>query len=223
MWAMSREASVTHMEETMVTDGDLTHEMSMKGFTALKADEVCVPTDTQHATNEMYINICSVGKQYTALVGDCCLRKLQTRAFGVSSTANSSLSVVRNAAVFSAAHKQDSMFDSHRLTYVLIYLTYGALPHRSQVVDAYSKSTKRILLFDYGGTLLEKEGLGKYLKRDSISSVSGRRLNARTEAGLATLCADPHNTVFVVSGLHPKGLLDAVGHIPRYYFYSIYC
>eukprot|EP00953_Heterococcus_sp_UTEX-ZZ885_P015887 8950-Heterococcus_DN1.PRE.4 len=122
MWAMSREASVTHMEETMVTDGDLTHEMSMKGFTALKADEV---------------------------------------------------------------------------------------------VDAYSKSTKRILLFDYGGTLLEKEGLGKYLKRDSISSVSGRRLNARTEAGLATLCADPRNTVFVVSGLHPKGLLDAVGHIPR--------
>jgi hypothetical protein len=44
MWAMSREASVTHMEETMVTDGDLTHEMSMKGFTALKADEVCVLT-----------------------------------------------------------------------------------------------------------------------------------------------------------------------------------
>jgi hypothetical protein len=44
MWAMSREASVTHMEETMVTDGDLTHEMSMKGFTALKADEVCMVT-----------------------------------------------------------------------------------------------------------------------------------------------------------------------------------
>jgi hypothetical protein len=44
MWAMSREASVTHMEETMVTDGDLTHEMSMKGFTALKADEVSALT-----------------------------------------------------------------------------------------------------------------------------------------------------------------------------------
>jgi hypothetical protein len=100
-------------------------------------------------------------------------------------------------------------------THTLAHSTHYNTLYSEQVVDAYSNSTKRILLFDYGGTLLEKEGLGKYLKRDSISSVSGRRLNARTEAGLTALCADPRNTVFVVSGLHPKGLLDAVGHIPR--------
>ncbi|KAG5184819.1 trehalose 6-phosphate phosphatase [Tribonema minus] len=117
MWAFSREASVTHMEETMGFDGDLTHEMSMKGFTALKRDEV---------------------------------------------------------------------------------------------VEAYRQSKRRVLLLDYGGTLLEKEGLGKYLKRDTIASVTGRQLGARTEAAVRALCADLQNTVFIISGLHPRGLLDVV-------------
>mmetsp|Transcript_921 Transcript_921/g.1381 ORF Transcript_921/g.1381 Transcript_921/m.1381 type:complete len:570 (+) Transcript_921:75-1784(+) len=120
MWAMSDEASVTHMEETMALDGDLTHEMSMKGFTALRRDDV---------------------------------------------------------------------------------------------VGSYKGCKRRIILLDYGGTLLEKEGLGKYLKRDTISSVSGRRLSQKSENAIRALCADSLNTVFIISGLHPKGLVDALGHI----------
>ncbi|CAM9423891.1 unnamed protein product, partial [Discosporangium mesarthrocarpum] len=119
MWAMSNESTVTHVEETTLLDSDLTHEVTMTGFSELN----------------------------TAEVG-----------------------------------------------------------------EVYRKSKRRVLIFDYGGSLLEKEGLGKYLKRN-MASVSGRKLTPGTHEALRKLCQDEANTVFVVSGLHDTSLVEAVGDI----------
>ncbi|CAM9367247.1 unnamed protein product [Chrysoparadoxa australica] len=83
-----------------------------------------------------------------------------------------------------------------------------------QVAASYARTSRRVLLFDFGGTLKEKEALGKYLKRE-ISSVTGRQLDADTHSAVVQLCADPNNMVFIISGLHTEGLLQALGDIPH--------
>ena len=42
------------------------------------------------------------------------------------------------------------------------------------LVSAFRSSSERVIICDYGGTLLSKEAPGKYLKRD-ISATSGRK------------------------------------------------
>ncbi|CAM9322431.1 unnamed protein product [Pylaiella littoralis] len=81
------------------------------------------------------------------------------------------------------------------------------------MMAAYRHSKSRVIILDYGGSLLEKEGLGKYLKRN-LSSVSGRKLPQSTYDAVVKLCQDKFNTVFIVSGLNDKGLMHAVGGVP---------
>jgi len=83
-----------------------------------------------------------------------------------------------------------------------------ALPHVVQckpldlhaVLDAYRASKRRVLLLDFGGTLVEEEQENLTLKRDFLG-VAGRGLSESMKRTLATLCADPRNVVFIVSGL----------------------
>ncbi len=81
-----------------------------------------------------------------------------------------------------------------------------------QVMKAYKASKRRVILLDHGGTLLAREGLNKYVKTD-ISRTTRRKPNSRTLQSLQSICMDANNTVFVISGLHSKHLLESLGSI----------
>eukprot|EP00574_Skeletonema_japonicum_P002749 CAMPEP_0201713144 /NCGR_PEP_ID=MMETSP0593-20130828/54_1 /ASSEMBLY_ACC=CAM_ASM_000672 /TAXON_ID=267983 /ORGANISM="Skeletonema japonicum, Strain CCMP2506" /LENGTH=1314 /DNA_ID=CAMNT_0048202233 /DNA_START=31 /DNA_END=3975 /DNA_ORIENTATION=- len=78
---------------------------------------------------------------------------------------------------------------------------------------AYKTSKKRVIFIDFNGTLVVKEPAGKYLKRE-ILGTSGFKPSQLTTLALSRLCADPKNTVYVVSGDSQQNLEMAVGNIP---------
>lgn len=109
-------------------------------------------------------------------------------------------------------HMEESGMGSE-LTHEMSMTGFKALPV-DRVLATYRSSRRRVLLLDYGGTLLEKEGLHKYLKSETMS-VTGRSLSPRMKDSIRALCADPCNTVFIISGLHARGLEQSLGDIPR--------
>ena len=60
---------------------------------------------------------------------------------------------------------------------------------QSVVCSTYAACKRRVLLFDFGGTLFERERIGKYHKRD-MNATTGRKPTARVFEALATLAAD---------------------------------
>jgi len=83
----------------------------------------------------------------------------------------------------------------------------------NSVVDSYKCTKKRVLVLDLNGTIIIKEPAGKYLKRDTLGS-SGFDVNPEVREALSSLCADPKNIVFVVSGDSQENVVKAVGNIP---------
>ena len=81
------------------------------------------------------------------------------------------------------------------------------------VINAYNKTKNRVLLLDLNGTIIIKEPPGKYLKRETLGS-SGFDVNPEVSKALKLLCADPKNTVFVVSGDSRENVMKAIGDIP---------
>ena len=66
------------------------------------------------------------------------------------------------------------------------------------VISAYKSSSRRVIVLDFNGTIVIKQAVDSFLKLDAIGSA----LDAPPEAvcqSLEKLCADPQNTVFVVS------------------------
>jgi trehalose 6-phosphate synthase/phosphatase len=59
-------------------------------------------------------------------------------------------------------------------------------------------SSKRVIILDFNGTIVIKEDVGTILKRDVFGSTGDAPPHAVCQS-LAKLCADPQNTVFVVS------------------------
>jgi len=59
---------------------------------------------------------------------------------------------------------------------------------------------RRLLVFDYGGTLLFKERFDVYIKQ-TLSAISGRRPTPRVMMALKVLSEDPNNVVMVMTGL----------------------
>ncbi len=84
----------------------------------------------------------------------------------------------------------------------------------SQLMKTYKASKRRVILLDYGGTLLARERLNKYVKTD-ITRATRRKPNPRTLQSLRSICADVNNTVFVISGLHSQPLLESLDNIPH--------
>lgn len=80
------------------------------------------------------------------------------------------------------------------------------------VVDAYKASKRRVIIFDLNGTIVPKEPPGKYFKRDMFGT-SGHKPPIMVCQALSTLCEDPNNTVFVVSGDSQENITDSVGNI----------
>jgi trehalose 6-phosphate synthase/phosphatase len=89
----------------------------------------------------------------------------------------------------------------------LVRLDLKALRH------AYANTKSRVIIIDFNGTLVVKEPAGKYLKRE-ILGTSGFKPSPITTLALRKLCADPRNTVYVVSGDSQQNLELAVGGIP---------
>jgi trehalose 6-phosphate synthase/phosphatase len=80
--------------------------------------------------------------------------------------------------------------------------------------SAYDKSSKRVIICDYGGTILSKEATGLYIKKD-VSSTAGRKPNDAVLDSIEALAADPRNTVFVVSGVNRRELEVAFSSIEK--------
>ncbi|TYZ56917.1 hypothetical protein PybrP1_001900, partial [[Pythium] brassicae (nom. inval.)] len=83
----------------------------------------------------------------------------------------------------------------------------------ARVLHAYASSQRRVFLLDYGGTIIARENMSMYVKKD-FTAVTGKRPSRRMVDALSMLARDPRNTVFVVSGLSRLHLTAAVGHIP---------
>lgn len=82
------------------------------------------------------------------------------------------------------------------------------------VKRAYDSSEKRVIITDFNGTIVPKEPPGKYLKRE-ILGTSGNKPPQMVIDALGSLCSDPKNTVYVVSGDSADNVLGALGHIPN--------
>lgn len=69
------------------------------------------------------------------------------------------------------------------------------------VAAAFRASRKRLLVFNYGGTLVEREGVGLYFKNKFETSSSQRPLHREKLAAIDELVRVPNTHVFVVSGM----------------------
>lgn len=81
-----------------------------------------------------------------------------------------------------------------------------------KVMTAYMQSKRRVFLLDYGGTIIARENIAMYIKKD-FTAVTGKRPSRRMIDALANLTNDPRNTVFVVSGVSKSDLAASLGHI----------
>jgi trehalose 6-phosphate synthase/phosphatase len=91
-------------------------------------------------------------------------------------------------------------------------LLFKQLNH-DDVHEAYNSTSKRVLVLDFNGTIVIKEPPGKYLKREILGTSGNKPLPEVIDA-LQKLCADPKNTVYVVSGDSAENVLSAIGNIP---------
>jgi len=82
------------------------------------------------------------------------------------------------------------------------------------VISAYKSSSRRVICLDFNGTIVIKEAVDSFLKQDVIGSAGDAPPRAVLES-LEKLCADPQNTVFVVSGDNNENVQKAIGNIPR--------
>eukprot|EP00577_Skeletonema_sp_RCC1716_P004103 CAMPEP_0113381280 /NCGR_PEP_ID=MMETSP0013_2-20120614/5211_1 /TAXON_ID=2843 ORGANISM="Skeletonema costatum, Strain 1716" /NCGR_SAMPLE_ID=MMETSP0013_2 /ASSEMBLY_ACC=CAM_ASM_000158 /LENGTH=1269 /DNA_ID=CAMNT_0000263683 /DNA_START=8 /DNA_END=3817 /DNA_ORIENTATION=- /assembly_acc=CAM_ASM_000158 len=81
------------------------------------------------------------------------------------------------------------------------------------VISAYKSTSKRVIVLDFNGTIVLKQAVDSYLKRDSAGSTMDAPPTDVINS-LRVLCADPKNTVFVVSGDNKENVEQAIGHIP---------
>jgi trehalose 6-phosphate synthase/phosphatase len=79
---------------------------------------------------------------------------------------------------------------------------------------AYDSCHRRVIITDFNGTIVHKEPPGKYLKRE-ILGTSGNKPPPDVIDALVSLCNDPKNLVYVVSGDSVENVLNALGHIPN--------
>lgn len=78
--------------------------------------------------------------------------------------------------------------------------------------SAYACTKRRVIITDFNGTIVMKEPPGKYLKRE-ILGTSGNTPPQVVIDALSTLCMDPRNTVYVVSGDSAESVVSSLGHI----------
>lgn len=85
--------------------------------------------------------------------------------------------------------------------------------HLKDLKKAYDATKRRVIILDFNGTIVLKEPPGKYLKRE-ILGTSGNKPPPDVIDALTKLCADPKNTVYVVSGDSSENVVTAIGQLP---------
>ena len=125
----------------------------------------------------------------------------------------SSLSVffnVRDAAVPYLGH-----FEEDGLVPVVDEDASLAIAQRLEIgrlADAFSRSSRRFLFLDLGGTLIPKgDSVSKVLK----SATKGALLRPGVRRALQALSEDPQTTVYVVSGTTPSALESLFSDLPQ--------
>lgn len=90
-----------------------------------------------------------------------------------------------------------------------------AFPHLKiqALKEAYDATTQRVIILDFNGTIVVKEPPGKYLKRE-ILGTSGNKPPPQVLDAVASLCQDPRNSVYVVSGDSSENVISALGDVP---------
>jgi len=84
------------------------------------------------------------------------------------------------------------------------------------VAKAYRTSSSRLILLDYGGTILNDENIDQFSRYEVVKKT--RDYTSPTErllTALHDLCSDPLNHVFVVSGKERHSLMKTLHNIPR--------
>ncbi|KDO32796.1 hypothetical protein SPRG_02494 [Saprolegnia parasitica CBS 223.65] len=91
------------------------------------------------------------------------------------------------------------------------------------VVRAYRHSFRRVLLFDYGNTLQQEatpaHDFSKYIQEDENGAITSQAQHdalppsSELLSALGKLCADPRNTVFVLSGRERQDLEKTLGGV----------
>lgn len=85
-----------------------------------------------------------------------------------------------------------------------------------KVAKAYRTSKARLILLDYGGTILNDENIDQFSRYEVVKKT--RDYDSPTErllVALKDLCGDPENHVFVVSGKERHSLMKTLHNIPR--------
>jgi trehalose 6-phosphate synthase/phosphatase len=82
------------------------------------------------------------------------------------------------------------------------------------VSEAFEATQRRVFIFDYGGTLMFSEAVGKYIKDDINPCHKGRKLPDSTVRALHLLSQDPRNAVYIISSLAREALQEAVSDLP---------
>lgn len=81
-----------------------------------------------------------------------------------------------------------------------------------RVLQTYASSRRRLFFLDYGGTIIARENISMYVKRD-FTAVTGRAPSSRMLEALKRLTMDPRNTVFIISGVSQRNLMGALGQM----------
>ncbi len=84
------------------------------------------------------------------------------------------------------------------------------------VAKAYRNSSCRLLVLDYGGTLVSSDK-NDNVKLFSLAKKAAKRNTPHEDLinELTQLCSDPRNTVFVVSGKERGELIETLGSVPN--------
>lgn len=86
----------------------------------------------------------------------------------------------------------------------------------SVVAKAYKNSRSRLILVDYGGTIVSNDNLDNLKRFQMVKERSAPSLpTPRMIATIRELCADKRNSVFVVSGKERHSLSGTLGNIPN--------
>ncbi len=86
----------------------------------------------------------------------------------------------------------------------------------SEVAKSFKKKRNRLILLDYGGTILCNDNLDNLSRYQMVNQLRAPSLPTdRLISILKALCADRRNTVFVVSGKERHSLVKALGKVPN--------
>uniref|UniRef100_A0A7S1UMF2 Alpha,alpha-trehalose-phosphate synthase (UDP-forming) n=2 Tax=Grammatophora oceanica TaxID=210454 RepID=A0A7S1UMF2_9STRA len=86
----------------------------------------------------------------------------------------------------------------------------------STVIKGYKDARARLILVDYGGTIVVNDNLDSLMRFQMVQQTRTPSLPApEMVETLTKLCEDKRNTVFVVSGKERHSITKTLGHIPN--------